>query len=504
MNSFDIVLFSPPSRMVNHYRPPVGLIYLGGYLTHRDFRVKIIDVPLKEQIRDKAFVENLDKTMEDVFQDMLNQFRQIKTKLVGISCYTPEYFEVTRLAKALKSIDPQVKIICGGIHPTFYPQDFFDAESGIDICVLGEGEETLLELLEYFSGKKAMHLADIPGIAYSGTRPEGGKVVVTKPRVVAQDLDQISFPDYSLIDMDYYSNANPYAVRGCFLRSMYILSSRGCPSQCTFCVAKKLKAFSSSGRFRSAQSLVQEARMLKERYKIDAFYFIDDLFTVNKDNVIKFCRLLKEEKLGLMWGCSSKVSTLNEDIVRAMAASGCVQIDFGVERGSDEALLKVKKGINIAMIKKIFRLCHRYGIRTFANMLVNLPGETEQDLKDVISLVKEIKPEIVSMNIFTPYPGTEIYDQAPFRFKKEEYALLSKAPDWLVETKPDKFRFAEHRVDLSAWVRKTTKQFNGILPNLLFYANPRYWLLLLRSGARANYFSQFHVLIKEFIIQKFS
>jgi anaerobic magnesium-protoporphyrin IX monomethyl ester cyclase len=499
---FDVVLFSPPSRMVNHYRPPLGLVYLGGYLTHHGLRVKIVDVPLKEQIRDQVFFKNFDKTMEVVSREMIGQFRNLKTKVVGISCYTPEYFEVLSLAKAIKIIDPDVKIVVGGIHATFYPEDLLGGEALIDVCVLGEGEASLLDLHEVFTNKSAKNLVDIPGIAYYDNA--SSKVVLTEPRPLAQDLDQVSYPDYSLIDMEYYTNANPYAVRGCFLRSMYLLSSRGCPSQCTFCVAKKLRRFGSSGRFRSAENLLRELRSLKETYKIDGFYFIDDLFTVNKDNVLKFCRLLREEKLGLMWGCSSKVSTLSEELLKAMAAAGCVQIDFGVERGSDAALRLVKKGINVAMIKKIFGWCHRYGIRTFANMLVNLPQETEQDLQDVVSLVKEIKPEIVSMNIFTPYPGTEIYDQASYRFKKEEYPLLSKAPDWLVSTKPEKFRFAKHSVDLSAWVRKTTKQFNGILPNIVFYLKPRYWRLVLGSKARGNYFSQFHLLVKELILQKFS
>lgn len=502
METYDIVLFSPPSRMVNHYRPPVGLLYLGGYLTHHGLRVKIVDAPLKEQTRNKAFFRDLDAVMEDIFQRMLELFRGVKTKVVGISCYTPEYFETIALARAIKKIDPEVKVIVGGIHPTFYPHDFFDASTGIDICVLGEGETAVLDLCEYFSGRLVRQFCEIPGIAYFDEKT--GRTVTTQDRPLVENLDLISFPDYSLIDMDYYTNANPYAVRGCFLRAMYLLSSRGCPSQCTFCVAKKLRRFSSSGRFRSAEGLMAELRHLKDRYSIDAFYFIDDLFAVNKNNVLKFCRFLKEERLGLIWGCSSKVSALNEEVIRAMAEAGCVQIDFGVERGSDAALVKIKKGINVGMVTKIFDLCRRYKVRTFANMLVNLPGETERDLEDISSLLKRIRPTVVSMNIFTPYPGTEIYDQASFRFKKEEYPLLSKGMDILLATKPEKFRFAAHKIDLVAWVRKMTKRFNGLAPNISFYLSPRYWRLIAFSKARGNYWAQFHLLIKEFFHQKFS
>ena len=219
--------------------------------------------------------------------------------------------------------------------------------------------------------------------------------------------------------MDYYTNASPYAISGCFLRSMYIMATRGCPSQCTFCVAKNLKAYNGGGKYtrvRSASSLLNEIKELKEKYFIDSFYFIDDLFTINKENVLEFCRKFRQQHLNLLWGCSSKVSTLNEKIIKNMALAGCIQMDFGVERGSNEALNLIKKGITVEMIEKIFSLCRKYKVRTFANFLVNLPEETEKDLEDILKLIKRLNSEIVSLNIFTPYPGTEIYQNHGYKF----------------------------------------------------------------------------------------
>ena len=203
MEYYDIVLFSPPSRMINHYRPPVGLLYLGGYLLHMGLRVKIIDVPLKEQIRNKEFFDNVENVIEDVYQEMLNEFRRIKTKLVGISCYTPEYFEVVRLAKAIKEADPLLKIVVGGVHPTLYPQDFFDEENGVDICVCGEGEVTLYELCKNIlnNSNENLILGGIKGIVYRDDRLK--KIMHTPPRPASDNLDDISFPAHSLIDMQY-------------------------------------------------------------------------------------------------------------------------------------------------------------------------------------------------------------------------------------------------------------------------------------------------------------
>ena len=499
---YDVVLFSPPSRMVNHYRPPLGLLYLGGYLKHRGKSVKIIDVPIKEQVRNAAFFKNISPILEEIHKKMISGFNELKTRIVGISCYTPEFYETLLLAKTVKKIDPSVIVVVGGVHPTLYPQDFFNEDTGVDVCVLGEGEEALADICDSLISRKDGNLKDIAGIVFKDKTT--GQVVFTAPRPLVRDLDTISHPDYSLIDMDYYTTANPYAIRGCFLRSMYLLSTRGCPSQCTFCVAKKLRPFNGTGRSRSAESLISELKVLKKEHGIDAFYFIDDLFTINKENVKRFCSLMKKEKLGLLWGCSSKVSTLNEDLIAEMSRSGCVQIDFGVECGSDEALTRIKKGINVAMIKKTFSLCNKYGVRTFANILVNLPGETEKDLEDILRLLDDIKPEIVSFNIFTPYPGTEIYDNCGFVFKKEDYAALSKPTVELLEGDPARFRFCCHEVDLQAWVRRQWKLYNKTWANIKFYLDLRYLILIMRSKNKKNYLVQLSLLLREFINQKYS
>lgn len=502
MESFDIVLFSPPSRMINHYRPPVGLIYVGGYLTHKGLKVKIIDVPLEEQIRNKQFFDNIDTTIDNVHQRMINEFRKINTKIAGISCYTPEYFETLKLARDIRKVNSECKIIVGGIHPTLNPEDFFDSdERFVDICIIGEGEVTAYELVESLLGRSKNTLDQIQGIVY---RQDGSEILLTtERRPLAADLDEISYPDYSLIDMRYYSNANPYAIRGVFLRSMYLSATRGCPSQCTFCVAKKLRQFFGTGRVRSAGGLIKELKLLKSEYAIDSFYFVDDLFTIDKKNVEEFCRLFREERLGLIWGCSSKVSTLNEEMLKVMSESGCIQIDFGVERGSDEALNLVHKGQNIDMVKNIFRLCHKYGIRTFANMLLNLPQEKEGDLNDILHLLDVIRPEVTSINIFTPYPGTEIYESSGYKFTKEEFPDLSRDVTKLIKISPEKFKFSDHNIELGQWVRKYSKRYNRVLPNIRFYFTRRYWGTILKSKEKLNYLSQLDLLIREFINQKF-
>ncbi len=493
---------SPPSRSFNHYRPPVALMYLAGYLEKKGYASEIIDIIIKEQIRDEKFLQKKAKILRQIKKEILQEVKKLKPDIVGITCYTPEYFEVLDLAKAIRKTNKEIKIVVGGVHPTFHPEHFCYRGSPFDVAVIGEGEETMLELTQAL--RQQTSLRKINGLAFLDKK---GKLVTTKKRDLVQDLDSISFPAYNKIDMDYYTTASPYAIRGVFLRSMYVLYSRGCPSQCTFCVAKKLRTCNGVGnyvRLRQPEKVFEEITRLKEKYKIDSFYFIDDLFTLNKKKVKEFCQLLIKADSNLLWGCSSKVTTVDYQTLKMMKKAGCIQIDFGVERGSDEALRFVKKGITLKIIKKVFQDCHRLGIRTFANMLINIPDETEKDLEDIIRLLEEIKPTIVSLNTFTPYPGTEIFDHYSYRFSKKDYPLMMEDPGWLTRQYPKKFRFAQHNLDFQEWAGAYYKQFNKILPSLEIYLSPAYLSLLLHSKKKPNYFQQFGLLTREFINQKFA
>lgn len=497
-----ITLFSPPSRSFNHYRPPLALLCLAGYLLKNKVSVKIVDITDKQIFRSQKFWKNVDHYRQEIEEKVLEEYRRVPTPLVGITCYTPEYMEVLNLAKEIKRINPQVKIIIGGIHPTLYPEEMLnETDSPIDYEVIGDGEETLLDLvLELVKKRPRPEL--INGVAYKNRQ---GKVIITPNRRLNDNLDELFYPAYKLIDMSYYTTASPYAIRGCFLRSFYLQATRGCPSTCTFCVAKKLRQFNGGGkctRIRSARSLIKEIKSLHQKYHLDSFYFIDDLFTINRHNVLEFCHLLKENNLHLFWGCSSKVSTLNEEILKAMADAGCIQIDFGVERGSDKALRDIQKGINLKMVKNIFGLCQKYHIRTFANFLINLPQETKKDLLDINKLIEEIRPDVNTINIFIPYPGTEIYDNHPYKFSKSEYVELFNSTE-LINDYPQKYRFAKHKVDLVGWVNKYNRQYNRILPIIKFHLHPRYLYFLLRSKNKLDYLLQTKNLFLEFFNQKF-
>lgn len=503
-----VLLVSPPSRMMNHYRPPLALMYISGYLKKMGIATKIIDSIMEDKIvRDDFFAKNRQNFFREVEDDIIKEIQGVDTDIVGITCYTPEVDEVERVAKRIKAIKPDVKIVAGGIHPTLYPDDLLGASSPIDFVVFGEGEITLYELVQAIRSNS--DYSKLKGVGYFDSVT--GEKIITERQLLDYELDTISSPDYEGVDMRYYTNASPYSIRGVFTRGMYLSASRGCPSACTFCVAPELRQFnfesgikkSAGVRLRSPKSLFNEIAGLKDKYKIDSFYFIDDLFTLDEDLVHGFCELMINGKMNLIWGCSSKVNTVNYESLKLMKAAGCVQIDFGVEKGSDDQMHFLKKGTKVREVKEAFKNCHELGIRAFANMLVNTPGETERDLQDVVDTLEEIRPTIVSINIFTPYPGTEIFAQTQTKFSRADYPLLMQDPTWLLETMPEKFRFAAHNVDLKEFCGKNMRRYNKVLPNLSIFFDPRYLGSLVFSGNKSNYIKQTKFLIQEFVNQKF-
>ncbi|MFC1721655.1 B12-binding domain-containing radical SAM protein [Patescibacteria group bacterium] len=489
--------------MVNHYRPPVALMYLSGYLQHKGLRPHIIDSPMKEVVRKQKFYDNIMTELKKIENQMIREFKRLRTPVVGITFYTSEYNEVFNLATRLKRIDPKVKIVVGGIHPTFYTDEIFQAKDcPIDFAIIGEGEITMYELVQAIKSGQT-DFSKIKGLAYRNSTTN--QIQQTPLRCIEADLDKISFPAYNLVDMEYYTNASPYAIRGVFLRSTHVLGGRGCPSQCTFCVSKKLRHYSGGGQFvrmRSPQSLVKEIEFLQKRYKIDSFFFMDDLFTLNKQNVIDFCNLLRQGRVKILWGCASKVSTLDEEVLSNMARAGCIQIEFGVERASDHALRLLKKGITVEKILDIYKICHKHKIRTYTNMLVNVPEETEQDLQDIINLLQKLKSELVSINVFIPHPGTEIYEKSKYDFTKQEYSLLSFAsPDF----KPfqEKLIFHKHKLDIFKWTDEQMRKTNKTWRSLKFHMSFSYWRAIMNSSRKLNYVKQLSLLIQEFVMQKF-
>jgi radical SAM superfamily enzyme YgiQ (UPF0313 family) len=473
-----VLLLSPPSRATTP-RPPLGLMYVSSSLSRNGIDNDIIDI--KGQM-------NIDK----VLAETLRLISGSDTDIIGISCLVTEIEIVEEMCRKIKELKPKTTIVLGGAQPSTHPEHFDVAKEYIDYFVMGEGEITFPELVTAL--RDGRNTKDIKGLAWF----ESGLIVKSPPRELIKDLDTLPPPAYDKVDMARYTRPTSWGVRPVPISLFWMFSSRGCPFQCNYCVAHEI--FGKRVQQRSPGNLVDEIELLVNAYNLDGIYFFDESFTINSKRVIEICREIRKRGIKIVFGCQTRVDLISEDVVAALAEAGCIQIDFGIESGSDRMLKAIRKGVTVEQIKKALRLCKKYGIRIFANMMVNLPGETEEDLKESIDLMREITCNVVIWNVTVPYPGGFL----DMKIEREDYRKLINFPSDegydLLETK---YRLAQHDRNL----RGLVDELHSIFPHpryinkmrlnadyiwrcflfIDFIFKPKYLMMLLRSRRKLQY-----------------
>lgn len=381
------------------FLPPLGILYLAGYLLKfTNHQVKILDCPVENishnEINSKIIEENPD--------------------VVGITVLTFSLIDVFLIAKAIKKINPQIKIILGGPHTYIYPEETV-ANDFVDYAVVGEGEKTLAELLDNFDNKEK--LRNIKGLVFK----DGDKIINTGKRDLIMDLDQLPFPARKLTPYKkYYSivaKKNPTTI---------MFTSRGCPYQCLFCDRPYMgKIF----RARSAQKVVAEFEEI-EKMGIKEVFIYDDTFTIDRQRVMDICRLILEKGIKLNWDVRARVNTVDEEMLLMMKRAGCTRIHYGVEAGTEKTLQILRKNITIPMVKTAFALTKKAGIETAGYFMIGSPHETADDIKATIKLAKELFPAYVHFSVTTPFPATDLYFKGLNEgvIKKDYWREFSKNP----------------------------------------------------------------------------
>ncbi|UFS68687.1 radical SAM protein [Geomonas sp. RF6] len=320
---------------------------------------------------------------------------RVKPQVVGISQFTHNRHESLRLARLVKELLPGAFVILGGPHATHTAEATLARNVEVDCVVLGEGEGAMMELLSVLSGKG--DLSSVAGIACRA----GAHVRCTSPREPIADLDALPFPGEisgERIGVDYRRQLE------------FVITSRGCPASCLFCSSPLF--WGRGVRFRSPASIVAEIRSIRDRYGLIYFSFRDDTFTVRRERVLEFCRLLEEERLHIMWNCQSRVNAVDQEMVAAMKRAGCECIQFGVESGSPAMLKALGKRITPADVERAARMVRAVGINMSVYLITGIPGEGEEDLQQTLSLVERIRPQDGQVSPLVYYPGTELFGTA--------------------------------------------------------------------------------------------
>lgn len=470
----QICLVSPASRANSPY-PPLGLMYVASYLEKQGIENKIVDIKVDPY-------RNLSESRRIAAEErILKEVEAMVPALVGITCLVTEVGEVINLSKRIKERISGVTILVGGIHPTMYPLDLLFSGSPVDYVVVGEGEETAAELVQAIINGNCTY--DVRGIALF----DGVKVYRTPLRPVIENLDEIPFPSYEKINTGYYFWPNIYGIRNMLLSTAFVLTSRGCPYRCSFCVNKNIQSIMGSRkaiRSRSVSNVVDEIEYLVSEYGVDGVYIYDDTFCIDKQYTFNFCHELLRRKLKLIWAAETRVNLISEEMIRTMRDSRCVQLDFGLESGSAEVLKRLRKGITLDQVREAFALCHQLGVRCMANFMFNTLGETEDDLEKTLALAREIRADYYNFSLMTPFPGTDIYEQIEPKLRVDEYPLLAQAMTDIVDPR---FKFALHDLDLPMLVRSIHRSMNPMARRASFLISSKYLWQVARSRRKSEY-----------------
>ena len=415
--------------------PPLGLGYLASVLRKEGFKVKIIDDAVEKLGLNK----------------LLNKVKN--ALIVGITSTTPTFNAALKYAQKIKNRFPEIFVVLGGVHVTFMPYDALKHEF-VDAVCTGEGEYTLREVAERVERGKT--LEGVKGLIYK----EDGKIIDNGKREPIQDLDSLPFPAYDLMPLDRYT------VLGHRMEHFPMISSRGCPFGCRYCSSSLFMG--RKFRARSAENVVDEVEWLVNEFKAQYIAFSDDTFTLNRKRVEEICRELINRGIEVEWSCSSRVDTINRSILEKMKRAGCSAIYYGVESASPAILRYYRKKINLDMVEKAVKLTKEFGIMTICSFIIGSPYETKEDMKATLRFALKLDPDYAQFSILTPYPGTEIYEEA-----KEKGLLLSTNFDDYTAGKPVLRNIYMSPEEISRFLKYCY---------LRFYLRPKFILRELRRG----------------------
>lgn len=414
-----IVLLQPPYTIAkNKYKqavPPLGLAYIAAVLEKHHHSVQIIDSVI-EGIDREEMVDSDFKTYGLSLPDIYSKVAEFEPDIIGISCpFSSQRINAYKLAEYLKERMKHIPIIMGGEHPSACPEDSLEFQA-IDYVVIGEGEYTMLQLVNYFSNNEDVNIEEIDGLAYIN---DLGRIVIQPKKQFIGNLDELPIPARHLLPMEKYFDVNmPQGLITKHKENTAITASRGCPCRCVFCSTSNF--WGNRVRLRGPQQVVDEIRFLKDTYGIKEIQFLDDNLTANYENAKTLFELIIREKLDIKWTTPQGIAiwTLDYPLLKLMKESGCYAITLGVESGSQRVLSKViGKPIKLEIVSKVVNEARSLGLYVFAFFVIGLPGETYEELRETFKVARGLKLDIPVFSFALPLPGTRLYDIC----KEEKY-----------------------------------------------------------------------------------
>jgi len=454
-----ILLFAAPFENTSEQEAsyPLGIAYLGAVLEKKGYEIKAYDF----------LFENLDKLLPKIKEIIISE----KPDVIGLSSMTTNRISSFKLAVLAKKINPKIKVIMGGVHPTLMYKQILE-NFPVDFIVLGEGEETMSELVDFIKKKKDISkFKKVKGIAFKLSN----EIIKTEARPFLMNLDKLPIPNHL-----YFKDK---IEKG---KIFYLTTSRGCPYACTFCSTSL--HWGRMARRRSPKKVVEELKFLRKNFPdVNYAIFNDDEFLINHDWVREFCSLLAKEKLNLKWACAARVTSITDEIAKLIKSAGCDRVSLGLESGSPKMLKYMNKCITLEQVSKAFNICKKLNLQTNIFLMVGLPGEDSKTINETIEFTKKLSMSKVMYlpSVYHVFPGTQTYELAKKQgFISDDY--------WLTEKTAPFYTYENSRLKLIYWAFKIAFFHNLYNGKLLIFLSA-----LLKTNLR---FDQFRRVVRRYLM----
>jgi radical SAM superfamily enzyme YgiQ (UPF0313 family) len=380
------LLINPPYPFSEIPIMPMGLSYIAAVLEQNGYEVQILDLLVSRYSKEK----------------IRTKIEEYKPDIVGVTSVTLNYPVASETLKYTKSVNKDIVTIIGGPHVTFASVETLTEAPWIDIVVRGEGERTILDIV------KGMKLVDIAGISY---RDKKNGIKQNSERSLIENLDELPFPAKHLFPISRYHALDVHAS---------ILTGRGCPFNCIFCVGSKMGG--RRVRYRNPRLIIDEVEQaLASGFK--EINFEDDHLTLNHKHLNALCDEIMTRGLKFNWSAFSRVDTVNSEILHRMKQAGCTWLLYGIESGNQEILDIIKKKITLAKIKDAVEMAKEAGIGILASFILGLPGETPETMNKSLEFAHGLGASY-GFHVLSPFPGTEV------REKAKDFGIEILTNDW--------------------------------------------------------------------------
>lgn len=384
------ILFVIPK---NKIIPPFKKISKKEFSEQSVFPIGVASLVSSLSVKNDVRIVDMNHQNDKIFLDIINSF---EPDFIGISSSSFLFSNSIHDTANLCKQNSEAKIVVGGPHASTVPRLIIN-NPDIDFVISGEAELAFQKLV---SGN-----SNADGLVFN----KGGRIYSNQKKDFICDLDSLPYPSYDLFDVERYLKSKKQHSFCKNKRAVPVITSRGCPGRCTFCSA--VKSMGRKWRARSPENIISELEYLKDKYNIKEILFEDDNLTLDKTRILKLFDEMVKRELDLNWNTPNGVhiNTLDSEIIEAAQSAGCYHLKFGIESGSRKIQKSIGKIISIAHAKKIREICEDFGIITSAFIILGLPGENKETLRETINFLENVDFENVFFHIPLPIPGTEFF-----------------------------------------------------------------------------------------------